>query len=484
MQRHLTVAKGGTHYPKQLKDGTLATKLIQRALFFRSWYVDRPVIVLSSVDPTVEDAALALSNRQVTPEGAVGLALHLADENAFYKLIGNVDLRMSALILGGAVDVAELLAAFPHRRVRGFKHAKSFPHGLELCDDQDAELAVVGELPMPEWPRIGLTMPVVENAAGARRTALRLLATYPGDLNIAIVANGSSDVTLNDLLALEGEGCERLWVVRETQNLGFPGGANAGLQELWTDGWYDLFGTVHDDLVPSLCAISELADAIETLRKLGQRPGVIGPATNRADGPQGIALPSYASVDEFEERSADQFSACRRSADEVERVGSHLMLLDAEALSEVGGFDLAFGRGFFSDDDWCLRARLMGYRIWVAYGAYVHHECGLTFNFLSADEETTISRNQALFAEKWRNGQRPERGQELHLPLARRRAEPEFAASIYGEQVDLIHQASAIEFAAFVNHQLEDLPREARAEVLKALRVAADKASSVNIPSA
>jgi GT2 family glycosyltransferase len=444
-------------------------KRIQRGLFFRSWCVDRPVQILSSVEPDVERSLRALAASDSSSEGAVGIALDLPNAESFFRLIATVDVRFGALVLGGEIDVAALLTTFPHRRVRGLKHARSYPFGLEPGEDDEAEVAVVGELAMPAWPRLGLAMPVLENAKGARRTALTLLGTYPGALDLAIVANGSSEETLNRLLALEGEACEHVSVTRERQNLGFPGGVNLGLQELWTSGWYDLFGVVHDDVTPSLNAMTEMVEAFESLRNLGQRPGVLGPTTNRAEGTQRVALNPYATLEEFEEQALGRFSEYRRSADEVERVGSHLMLIDSETLSDVGGFDPSFGRGFFSDDDWCLRARLAGYRVWLAQGAYVHHDGGTTFAQLRADEVSTVERNQALFLEKWRTDE-PQLQQALYMPLLRALPESGHEATIEGEQVDLVHQASPVEFATFVSERLSNLPREARMKVLDALR--------------
>jgi hypothetical protein len=143
----------------------------------------------------------------------------------------------------------------------------------------------------------------------------------------------------------------------------------------------------------------------------------------------------------------------------------------------VGGFDTRFGIGNFEDDDHNLRCRLAGYTLWIADGAFLHHEGSATFKALGIDYSLNIERNLQLMLEKW-GLERPEEmhalarvpeGVDVFQPLRASRGSSGFAIEIQGEKVDLVHQASDMEFAAWLVGILRAKPRRARIQVLQAL---------------
>ena len=70
-------------------------------------------------------------------------------------------------------------------------------------------------------------------------------------------------------------------------------------------------------------------------------------------------------------------------------------------LHVVGGNDFWYGIGNFDDDDWCLRARIAGYKIAIVGGAFVQHVGHATFRLNVGEQSASLSINARKFARKW-----------------------------------------------------------------------------------
>jgi hypothetical protein len=154
------------------------------------------------------------------------------------------------------------------------------------------------------------------------------------------------------------------------------------------------------------------------------------------------------------------------------------LLIDPDCLQAIGGFDPRFGIGNFEDDDLNLRARLAGFSLCIAEGSFLHHHGSTTFRHLGIDYEANIRRNCETFLEKWRIEQiedwpsiesAPE-GVALKVPLdSNSLVDIGYPITICGERIDLVRQASDVEFAAWVMAMLRDRPRVDRRTVIDAL---------------
>jgi len=78
------------------------------------------------------------------------------------------------------------------------------------------------------------------------------------------------------------------------------------------------------------------------------------------------------------------------------------MLIRRAVIEKVGEFDERFGYGTFEDNDFCLRARQAGFRVFVAAEVFIHHFAGRTFDALGLDREGLLRRNEELFEDKLR----------------------------------------------------------------------------------
>lgn len=262
------------------------------------------------------------------------------------------------------------------------------------------------------------------------------------------------------------------------ENEGYGAGANKGLDYLWQEGWYDYFGVANDDIHPATDCLCEMVNAFLELEAAGQRPGIIGPVSNQVNGLQKVDIGTYSDIPSLLERSEKYHRTHVNSVTEAIQIRGLFFLMSADCFNEVGGFDPRFGIGNFEDDDLNIRARLAGFSLWMAQGAFLHHEGSTTFKELGIDYGSNIDRNLSLLLEKYgakdfgslmTSPKMPLDG-ELLQPLTKEARSSGFTCKINGETVDLIHQATPIEFAIWLGRQLEDLPRDARERLIHALK--------------
>jgi GT2 family glycosyltransferase len=70
-------------------------------------------------------------------------------------------------------------------------------------------------------------------------------------------------------------------------------------------------------------------------------------------------------------------------------------------IDRVGLLDEGFGVGTFEDDDYCVRARLAGFRAVIARDVFVHHAGGVSFAGIGVDYGELMRRNEERFRSKW-----------------------------------------------------------------------------------
>lgn len=68
-----------------------------------------------------------------------------------------------------------------------------------------------------------------------------------------------------------------------------------------------------------------------------------------------------------------------------------------ELWRQLGGFDLSYGRGYFEDVDFCVRAQLFGWRVWYEPRLTLIHEVG------STGGNPDFLKNARYFIEKWQS---------------------------------------------------------------------------------
>jgi GT2 family glycosyltransferase len=193
------------------------------------------------------------------------------------------------------------------------------------------------------------------------------------------VDNGSSDGSAEAFKTLVGP---HTHLLRLSNNLGFAGGANAGIKVAKGDA----VCLLNSDTIPTAGWLSRMNRV-----RLKQNAGLVGPYTNKAKGPQ-RKKPIHR-----------WFPFIKLKTRELPMLPFFCVLIDRKVLDAIGLLDERFGLGTFEDDDYCRRARDAGFTCFVAGNSWVWHEGHATFNANGLSDAVEQERNQAVYDAKWRS---------------------------------------------------------------------------------
>jgi GT2 family glycosyltransferase/predicted Zn-dependent protease len=248
--------------------------------------------------------------------------------------------------------------------------------------------------PMPAGDELASIIVLCCNRSDVTRLCLEsVVRCTRGPYEFILVDNGSTDDT-PDVLAefARRPGPARVEVIRNGTNRGFPAGCNQAIAR--ARGRFLVF--LNNDTIVT-------RDWLKTLiaRALHDWPhvGLVGPVTNYAPEPQGVAC-AY-SLQELEAFAARRRQDWAGKVLAVRRLSGFCLLVRREVLDRVGTFDEGFGLGFFDDDDLALRAHQAGYKLLVALDVFVHHFGSQTFHGLGVDTRRLLEENFGRFRAKW-----------------------------------------------------------------------------------
>jgi GT2 family glycosyltransferase/Flp pilus assembly protein TadD len=205
---------------------------------------------------------------------------------------------------------------------------------------------------------------------------------------LILIDNGSTDGTLKYFRTVSGAK-----VLVNKENLGFAAGFNRGLDE--ASG--DFVVLLNNDTVVTEGWLEALLAGFAVDSSLG----VLGPTSNCISGPQLVADVPYkdeAGLQEFARRRQALFAD---RIDVVPRITGFCMALTRDLIDRIGLLDTRFGVGNFEDDDYCLRARLAGFKVGICPASFVHHYGSVSFRASGEDYQALLQKNQQIFREKW-----------------------------------------------------------------------------------
>ncbi len=377
-------------------------------------------------------------------------------------------------------EFAELVrATFPDRQVRFLSQEAKWPGLIREGLDDEAMycIAVIGDGELPQWPRIGLAMPTVNNAQQACETIMHMSRFYPGELFFAVTANGSDAENLAVLQGMEASMPYSMKVLVEKENLGYGVGANRGFEFLQSQRGFDLFGVTNDDVIALPSTVIEMVQAYSALKTNGANVGVLGPVSNKVAGSQLVEIGEFEDLGGLMYLGEEYHAANHSEVTEHFQVRGLFLLITPECLSAVGGFDPRFNIGNFEDDDHNLRCKLLGFSNWSVNGAFLYHHGSQTFSKLMEGEASKynacIERNREVFQWKW-DLMNPDEwpmmdeapaGMDLFIPFNATWPH-EFTVTVDNTKIDLLTQASDIEFAKWVFDRMKVRSRDTRKAII------------------
>lgn len=217
-----------------------------------------------------------------------------------------------------------------------------------------------------------IVVPVFKAHQETARCLSALKSTVTADqASVVIIDDASADSAINALL----EEVPPEWViVRNLQNLGFVATANLGMS---LAGRADVVLLNSDSQVCSGW-LESILDCAETDPAIAS----ITPLTNHGEI---ASLPEFCRPNPWPE-CADLWSQAARESGpatypEIPTAVGFCMYLRRSAIDQIGGFDeLAFGRGYGEENDWCCRATAAGWRHVLCDHAFVAHQGGASFS--------------------------------------------------------------------------------------------------------
>jgi GT2 family glycosyltransferase len=227
------------------------------------------------------------------------------------------------------------------------------------------------------------------NAPEYTKLALESIRRHTdGEYEVVIVDNGSKAETVEWLRTLQD-----VRVIYNESNRGYAGGNNQAIAA--ARGEYVVL--LNNDVVVTEGWLDGLLGAFDRIPGLG----VSAPRSNRIAGDQVTVDSDYANLEAMQAYAALRRRRFRGEGYLTDRAIGLCLCIDRRVIQEIGGIDERFGAGNFEDDDFSLRGRGAGYRIFVCDDVFIHHFGSQTFAANNVDWSATMRENWKKFARKW-----------------------------------------------------------------------------------
>lgn len=248
-----------------------------------------------------------------------------------------------------------------------------------------------GSLPEPVVSVIVLTYNNLE-LTKACLASLERNSDYP-NLEVIVVDNKSTDDSPAYLRQWAQATSLKHKLILNDTNKGFAGGNNDGLQA--ASGDYLIM--LNNDTVVTPGWVRTLLAHF----KVNPNLGLLGPVTNNIGNEAKINI-AYNSPEDMEVKAAAYTRAHMGQSLKLRTVAFFCVMMSRDTYEKVGLLDVAFGRGFFEDDDYCRRVEQIGRDILCADDVFVHHHLSASFNQLKAQEKQALfDDNKRIYEAKW-----------------------------------------------------------------------------------
>jgi GT2 family glycosyltransferase len=214
----------------------------------------------------------------------------------------------------------------------------------------------------------------------------------PRSFEIILVDNGSADDYRGLVAKLRARNARVTWL-RNQRDFGYAQACNQGLAA--ARGEY--LALLHNDVIVTPGWLGRLL----ALMAVNPAVALTGPSLSACAGPQAPGLRTYEEVAELA-AFAEPWAVSH--ADELAvtmPLSGACLVMKRQVVERVGGLDPRFGSSIHTDDDFCIRAYRAGFRMAIAFDAFVHHVGGATWKALGLDRGRAAAESRQRFGEKW-----------------------------------------------------------------------------------
>lgn len=209
---------------------------------------------------------------------------------------------------------------------------------------------------------------------------------------IVMVDNASND----DPTDLIKENYPDVKIVRNSENLGFTGGNNVGIQSIDADYYF----IVNNDTEVTPKLLNELLIPFEQDPKIG----MVSPKIKYFEKPELIQYAGYSQINPFTGRNKalggkEVDSGQHNTPGYTNYAHGAAMLVKKELIEKVGAFSDIFFI-YYEELDWSARAVRGGYSIYYQPSAVIYHKESITMGKESAMKAYYHNRNRVLFMKR------------------------------------------------------------------------------------
>lgn len=231
---------------------------------------------------------------------------------------------------------------------------------------------------MSAIPSIDVVIPVYNAPVLTRRCIDSVVACLGGSIGHIYIQDDASDAETSQML--DHLPYERIHVHHAQRNQGFGASVNEAVMR--SDASYVM--VLNSDTVATEDFLPPLYAALAADPQLA----VIIPAGN-----------------DYARHNLSQYLRRPGGYIPTHRLQGHAFLIRRNVFQEAGGFDPAFGRGYYEDVDLGRRLDLRGWRLGVHPDACIHHKGGGSFGRGRSFKEL-VRRNRSLYYSRYPNARR------------------------------------------------------------------------------
>ena len=217
-----------------------------------------------------------------------------------------------------------------------------------------------------------------------------------------VVDNGSTDGSRAMLSEWSEFGSNRFVVLAE-KNLGYGQGANRGMAFLHQFAPIPDVLICNNDMKLLPFCIDNLAAVLDWDKDVGIVGGKLFYENGIIQHAGAFFNAEWFGMHYGQMRKANDYAdtPTPRVMLDHEFVTGALLLIRGEVLPVVGGFDPAYGLGYYEDADLCFRVRAAGWKVVYTPHAHAIHYEGTTSRHMGNARSELILRNRNIFINKW-----------------------------------------------------------------------------------